>query len=108
MPKMTIQTGMILEQMVKNPADAMYGLELMNVINLKSGTVYQILARLERAGWLTSEWEDPAVHEAEKRPRRRMYRLTPDGIEQARRVVSQDVFRQHSSRARGLLTEGGF
>lgn len=108
MPKMTIQTGMILEEMIKNPAEAMYGLELMNVINLKSGTVYQILARLEQAGWLMNEWEDPAVHEAEKRPRRRLYRLTPDGIEQARRVTSRPAFQQHSSRARRLLTEGGF
>src|SRR3954466_10953418 len=103
MPKMTIQTGMILEEMIKNPTEAMYGLELMNVINLKSGTVYQILARLEQAGWLTSKWEDPAVHELEKRPRRRMYHLTPDGIEHARRLVSQDAFPAHSRRARNIL-----
>ncbi|MFJ7213517.1 PadR family transcriptional regulator [Amycolatopsis sp. NPDC098790] len=103
MPKMTIQTGMILEEMIKRPAEARYGLELMNVIHLNSGTVYQILARLERAGWLRSEWEDPAVHEAEKRPRRRMYHLTSDGVEHARRVVSQDTFQEHSKRARRLL-----
>lgn len=108
MPKMTLQTGMILEELIKNPAEARYGLELMNVVRLKSGTVYQILARLEKAGWLTSEWEDPAVHEAERRPRRRLYRLTPEGTEQARRVVSRSAFQEHSVRARRLLTEGGF
>jgi PadR family transcriptional regulator PadR len=105
---MTLQTGLILDELVKNPAEPRYGLDLMNAVGLKSGTVYQILARLEKTGWLTSEWEDPAVHEAEGRPRRRMYRLTPEGAEQARRVVSQPGYRHQSVRARRLLTEGGF
>ncbi|MFJ1764546.1 helix-turn-helix transcriptional regulator [Amycolatopsis sp. NPDC088138] len=107
MPRMTVQTGMILEELIRDPAEAKYGLELMKAAHLKSGTVYQILARLEGAGWLTSEMEDPAVHVAERRPRRRLYRLTAEGAEQARRVVSGTAFRHHSSRARRLLAEGG-
>jgi hypothetical protein len=43
------------------------------------GTLYKALARLERAGMLTSSWEDPGLAEAESRPRRRLYRVTPSG-----------------------------
>ncbi len=40
------------------------------------GTLYRALARMESAGLLESRWEDPAVAEAEGRPRRRLYRVT--------------------------------
>src|SRR5664279_3800715 len=43
------------------------------------GTLYKALARLERAGMLTSCWEDPGFAESEGRPRRRLYRVTPSG-----------------------------
>lgn len=43
------------------------------------GTLYKALARLEDAGLLSSRWEDPAVAEAEGRPRRRLYRVTSAG-----------------------------
>lgn len=39
------------------------------------GNLYRILERLERAGFLTSEWESPEISEAERRPRRRLYEL---------------------------------
>jgi DNA-binding PadR family transcriptional regulator len=43
------------------------------------GTLYKTLDRMEKAGWLRSRWEDPAIAEAESRPRRRFYELTPEG-----------------------------
>jgi PadR family transcriptional regulator, regulatory protein PadR len=43
------------------------------------GTLYRALARLERMGLLTSRWEDPTLSEADGRPRRRLYCLTPAG-----------------------------
>ena len=45
------------------------------------GTLYKALARMEDAGLLESRWEDPAVAEAEQRPRRRLYRVTALGQE---------------------------
>lgn len=64
-----------------------YGLQLMQATGLPSGTLYPILARLERAGWVESRWEevDPA---AEGRPSRRYYRLTPAGVTEARTEVA--------------------
>jgi PadR family transcriptional regulator PadR len=41
--------------------------------DLPEGTVYPVLHRLERAGLLSSEWDESGVR------RRRTYRLTPRG-----------------------------
>ena len=43
------------------------------------GTLYKALDRMEKAGLLTSRWEDPMVAAAEGRPRRRWYRVTAAG-----------------------------
>jgi PadR family transcriptional regulator PadR len=81
--RMTLQTQLILRALLDEPSKERYGLELSDLVGLPSGTIYPILARLEQAGWVDSAWENPAVHEAAGRPRRRFYRLTPDGTNQA-------------------------
>ncbi|MEO6207633.1 MAG: helix-turn-helix transcriptional regulator [Candidatus Limnocylindrales bacterium] len=43
------------------------------------GTLYKALDRLEVAGHLVSRWEDPEYAADAARPRRRFYRLTPQG-----------------------------
>lgn len=43
------------------------------------GTLYKALGRLERAGLLASEWEEPEIAAGEGRPRRRLYRVTELG-----------------------------
>ena len=43
------------------------------------GTLYKALARLERAGLVSSEWEDADAAAAEGRPRRRLYQVTDLG-----------------------------
>ena len=53
------------------------------------GTLYKALARLEQAGMLTSSWEDPGLAEAERRPRRRLYRVTPSGEQAVLRSTGQ-------------------
>lgn len=45
------------------------------------GTLYKALGRLEELGLLTSSWED--VSATERRPRRRLYELTGQGIRAA-------------------------
>ncbi len=52
------------------------------------GTLYKALERMERAGFLTSRWEDPALAAADSRPRRRLYTLTAAG-EEARARAAQ-------------------
>ncbi len=43
------------------------------------GTLYRALSRLQKMGFLVSRWEEPGLSEAEGRPRRRLYCLTPTG-----------------------------
>jgi PadR family transcriptional regulator, regulatory protein PadR len=81
--KVTMTVAKVLRVFLEDPSTPCYGLELMKETGLPSGSLYPVLARLERAGWVTSEREriDPAV---EGRPPRRYYRLTPEGRSQAR------------------------
>lgn len=69
----------VLQQFSKRPTDEIAGAELMRECRIKSGTLYPLLHRFERAGILDSYWEnvDPA---AVKRPRRRLYRITALGV----------------------------
>jgi PadR family transcriptional regulator len=48
------------------------------------GTLYRALGRLEQMGLLESRWEDPQIAAAEKRPGRRLYTLTQQGMAAAR------------------------
>ncbi|BBC29075.1 hypothetical protein SGFS_003660 [Streptomyces graminofaciens] len=98
MPRMTLQTQLVLQALLEDPAQRRYGLELCELAGLPSGTIYPILARLELAGWVDSTWEDPAVHEKAGRPRRRFYRITQEGVEQAR----DSLARAYRSRKRPL------
>jgi DNA-binding PadR family transcriptional regulator len=77
-----------------------YGLELMHDTGLASGTLYPILVRLERAGWIESHWEDidPVV---QGRPARRYYRLTPTGVANSRHELA--LIHQQLSRATGVI-----
>jgi PadR family transcriptional regulator PadR len=86
-PRMTTSVLKVAAALLADSAAERYGLQLMQATGLPSGTLYPILVRLERAGWVESHWEqtDPA---AEGRPARRYYRLTPNGAVEARREVA--------------------
>ena len=43
------------------------------------GTLYKALGRMAEMGLLDAAWEDPDLAEAAGRPRRRLYRVTPEG-----------------------------
>lgn len=45
------------------------------------GTLYKALDRLERAGHLASQWEDPEEAAIQQRPRRRLYQVTVKGAQ---------------------------
>ena len=80
---MTLQTLSVLRVMLEAPADPHYGLDVAKSLNLPTGTVYPILARLEQAGWVHSEFEARSAQELE-RPRRRLYSMTGHGAQLAR------------------------
>lgn len=53
------------------------------------GTIYKALARMEKAGLLTSTWEDPDLAAEAGRPRRRLYSITSAGRVALARVEAE-------------------
>lgn len=70
-----------------------YGFEIMKVADLPSGTVYPLLRRLERTRLAESRWEDVDPSD-EGRPRRRNYRITPEGERALAAAVERMAARQ--------------
>lgn len=75
--KLTLSSARLVNAFLADPGCARYGLELMRVTGMPSGTMYPLLARFESAGWLTKSREDidPVT---EGRPRRMLYTLTEE------------------------------
>ena len=65
-----------------------YGLQIAKAASVSSGTLYPILDRLEKAGWLVGEWENIDPKQA-GRPVRRHYLLSDDGAELAVAALRQ-------------------
>jgi DNA-binding PadR family transcriptional regulator len=80
--RITTAVARVLRRFLEDPAEPQYGFDLMRATGLASGTLYVMLARLQRAGWLSSQQED-VDPVATGRPARRLYRLTPDGAQAA-------------------------
>jgi PadR family transcriptional regulator PadR len=91
--RMSLQTLRVLEVFLDSPTDELSGADVIKRGGLASGTLYPILFRLESAGWFVSRWEkiDPATA---GRPRRRLYRLTPAGLQHASSVLASFTFRR--------------
>jgi DNA-binding PadR family transcriptional regulator len=79
---MTLPTLLVLGVLTDDPDHRHYGLELSRATGLASGSIYPILARLERVGWLEGGWEEIDRHKA-GRPPRYYYRLTETGEQAA-------------------------
>jgi PadR family transcriptional regulator PadR len=104
-PKMTRPTLEVLAVLLINPSEPVYGLQIAEATALKTGTVYPILARLEQAGWLTSEWE--ASDTDAKGPRKKFYRLTPTGLMEAQQAIDdRDAAVAHAKVKRTALGFG--
>ncbi|MDI1464967.1 helix-turn-helix transcriptional regulator [Catellatospora sp. KI3] len=86
--RITVPVARVLAALLAEPDAERYGLDLMNLTGLPSGTLYPILQRLTGAGWLAAQWEriDPV---AAGRPARRYYRLTPQGVTDARQALAE-------------------
>lgn len=85
--RMTMAVAQVLAALLEEPTTERYGLDLMRATGQPSGTIYPILVRLQRSGWVEASWEaiDPRQ---EGRPPRRYYRLTPDAVVAARTEVA--------------------
>ena len=79
------QTVSVLAALCGQPSEWQHGYALARQTGLKSGTLYPILIRLADRGLVEACWqEEPAPG----RPRRHLYRLTPDGLASAAAAVA--------------------
>jgi DNA-binding PadR family transcriptional regulator len=78
----------VLRVFFEKPQESFSGADIWRRTGIVAGTLYPILMRFERAGWLESKWERLNPSEA-KRPRKRLYRLTPNGYNKTNTALSQ-------------------
>ena len=88
----TYPTAIVMQALVRGHQ---YGFEIASVVGLRPGSVYQVLRRLEGAGYVVGRWEAAADAHAAGRPPRRYYGLRPEACgeileEVARRFPSLD------------------
>lgn len=90
------QTLSVLLALSGSPKEWRYGLEIAAATNLKSGSLYPILVRLNERGLLESQWLEP---ERPGRPPRHAYRLTRTGA---------NVLREATQAAPDIVKQGAF
>ena len=71
------QTLAVLAVLCAQPAAWQHGYAIARGTGLKSGTLYPILVRLADRGLMEACWEEEPPT---GRPRRHLYRLTPEGL----------------------------
>ncbi len=87
-PRMTGPTIKVVSALLETFGGELSGASIGVQGKLPSGTLYPILARLERVGWLVSRWEDGDPRDL-GRPRKRFYRLTGIGSTKARAALNE-------------------
>lgn len=65
----------------------LHGYAIMRLTHRSGPTVYGVLDRLEDAHLVTGRWEEQGAESS--KPRRRLYRLTPTGIAEARELLAE-------------------
>ena len=71
--RMTYATALVLQALDRGHR---YGFDIIDATNLRSGTVYPLLRRLEDLGLIRSKWERISIARSSNRPPRKYYELT--------------------------------
>ena len=82
----SVQTLAVLADLCATPSRWRHGYGIARDTGLKSGTLYPVLVRLAARGLLEACWED---EQPAGRPRRHLYRLTPEGLAAATVALAQ-------------------
>ena len=80
------QTLAVLAELCATPSRWRHGYGLARVTGLKSGTLYPVLVRLADRGLVEACRED---EQTAGRPRRHLYRITPEGLAVATPALAQ-------------------
>jgi PadR family transcriptional regulator, regulatory protein PadR len=105
---LTPKMAAVIKIFLEDPLQPRYGFVLMRRTGQPSGTLYPILAKLERAGWLIGGKEDIDPH-AEGRPPRRNYRIAGAAVAVARTQLAalSEQYRPPAPVRTRLVTNGG-
>ena len=95
----------LLTLLLKQP---MYGYEILTTLQdrgngefrFKQGTLYPVLYRLEREGWIEATWQDPIEGK-----RRKVYHVTPAGRSEHGKRTTQWL--RFTDAVHSILKEGG-
>lgn len=95
--RLTSTTVQVLEILRAHP-QPVYGLEVATKSGLMTGTIYPILSRLERAGWVIGTWD---TADSTRGPRRRFYELTPQARAEVEALIAarSEAFAEAQARA---------
>lgn len=85
-PEFSAQTLSVLAALCAQPSGWQHGYAIARETGLKSGTLYPILIRLADRGLMEARWED---EQPAGRPRRHLYRLTPEGLTSATAALAE-------------------
>jgi len=80
------QTLAVLAELCAAPSQWRHGYGIARDTGLKSGTLYPVLLRLAERGLVEACWED---EQPAGRPRRHLYRLTPEGLATATQALAR-------------------
>jgi DNA-binding PadR family transcriptional regulator len=80
------QTLAVLAELCATPAQWRHGYGIARDTGLKSGTLYPVLIRLAARGLVEARWEE---EQPAGRPRRHLYRLTPEGLAAATAALAR-------------------
>lgn len=86
--RITPNVARVLRAFLEDPTGHHYGMQLMKEARLTSGTLYPILARLEKAQWIEGQVEE-INPQAEGRPARRYYAMTAEGAREAHLALAR-------------------
>lgn len=84
--RFSVQTLAVLAALCADPAGWRHGYGIARETGLKSGSLYPILIRLADRGLVEARWEE---EQPAGRPRRHLYRLTPEGLAQAKVALAE-------------------
>lgn len=83
---------------VGDPSFEFYGLQAAEELGYGPGSIYPVLRRLERAGWLLQREEEPSEPRKTGRPPRTYFRINPANLGAIRQRVAELDARSRSSK----------
>lgn len=81
--RLSDHSARVLQLFAAQPEVDRYGLEIIKLAGIPSGTLYPILRRLEDRRLIVGAWEKIEIATSENRRPRRLYRLDPGAIDRA-------------------------